>query len=79
MFSNEARTLKRKLGIYEECGDNDDADSSNGTATEALLNSFLPGSKKLALRRLKWTSTPLLRKTLRLEQVKMSSGKQSQL
>ena len=46
MFSNEARMLKRKLGMYEESGDNDDADSSNGTATEALLNSFLPGSKK---------------------------------
>ena len=78
MFSNEARTLKRKLGMYEECGDNDDADSSNGTATEALLNSFLPGSKK-QVRRLKWRSTPLLRTTLRLEQVKMSSGRQSQL
>ena len=78
MFSNEARMLKRKLGMYEECGDNDDADSSNGTATEALLNSFLPGSKK-QVRRLKWRSTPLLRTTLRLEQVKMSSGRQSQL
>ena len=78
MFSNEARTLKRKLGMYEECGDNDDADSSNDTATEALLNSFLPGSKK-QVRRLKWRSTPLLRTTLRLEQVKMSSGRQSQL
>ena len=49
--------------VCMKSGEND-ADSSNNTASEAIL---------------KCTSTPLSRKTLRLNQVKLSSGRQSQL
>ena len=37
------------------------------------MNSFSPGSKKRVRRRLKCTSSPFLRKTLRLDRVKMQS------